>query len=289
MDQVTWVEGDILDITSLFDVMEGVDIVIHAAAVVSYGNADRSMLYQVNIEGTRNVVNVALEKGIGKLVYISSIAALGRKENGAMVDETTPWQSSPSDTHYAITKHKAEMEVWRGFAEGLTGVIVNPATIMGFGNWDDGSCAIFKSAYKEFGWYTNGVNGFVAVEDVAKATVELMKTEVSGERFIVCGANWSFRDLFNTMADGFGKKRPSRNANPWVSALAWRVEKVKSWISGVQPLITKESAKLANTHTLFNSSKLLKYLPGFSYTPLDEAIKAACKKYRAAITTTEKK
>lgn len=288
LDRVNWVEGDILDIPSLADAMEGIDTVIHAAAVVSYGHADKNRLYQVNIEGTKNVVNICLEKQVSRLVYVSSIAALGRKENGVVVDEATRWQDSPSNTHYSITKQRAELEVWRGFAEGLTGVVINPATIMGYGNWNDGSCAIFKSAFKEFGWYTQGVNGFVAVEDVATAAVELMKTDINEERFIVCSANWSFKKLFDTLADGFAKKRPRRNATPFISAIAWRVEKLKSWITRVKPLITKESAKLANTHTYFDSSKLLKALPNFSYTPLEVAIKAACIKYKKAVQENQK-
>ena len=98
------------------------------------------------------------------------------------------------------------MEVWRGIGEGLNAVIVNPSTILGYGDWNNSSCALFKNAYKEFPWYTNGINGFVAVEDVAKATVLLMESGISNERFIINGDNWSFKKLFNSMATGFGKK-----------------------------------------------------------------------------------
>ena len=272
-------EGDVLDVISLEDAMQGIDTVIHAAAVVSFGPGDRQQMYNVNIEGTANVVNTALETGIRRLVYISSVAALGRKKDSEVVDETAKWEDAQSNTHYAITKHRAELEVWRGFAEGLEGAILNPATIIGYGDWNDGSCAIFKSAYNEFGWYTNGINGFVDVEDVARACVELMKSGINEERFIVCGDNWSFKKLFDTMADGFGKKRPHRNATPFLSAIAWRMEKVKSWTTREKPLVTKESAKLANTETIFDSTKLLKALPGFSYTPLETSIQKACTQY----------
>lgn len=281
LNKVEWVEGDILDIISLEDAMQGIDTFIHSAAVVSFGAADRKKMYKVNIEGTANVVNVALETGIKKLIYISSVAALGRKKDSSVVDESAKWEDNSSNTHYSITKQKAEIEVWRGFAEGLEGVVLNPATILGYGNWNDGSSAMFKSAYNEFGWYTNGINGFTDVEDVAKATVELMKTEITEERFIVCNDNWSFKKLFDTMADGFGKKKPRREATPFLGAIAWRIEKLKSFFTGEKPLVTKESAKIANTETIFDGSKLLKALPGFTYTPLETSISNACKKYAA--------
>ncbi|OJU27001.1 MAG: 3-beta hydroxysteroid dehydrogenase [Sphingobacteriales bacterium 41-5] len=282
LEKVEWVEGDILDVISLEEAMRDIDTMIHAAAVVSFSVADRKQMYRVNIEGTANVVNMALETGVKRFIYISSVAALGRKKDSSVVDESAKWEDSPTNTHYAITKHKAEIEVWRGFAEGLEGVILNPATILGYGDWNDGSSAIFKSAYKEFGWYTNGINGFTDVEDVAKATVELMKSNITEERFIVCNDSWSFRKLFDTMAEAFGRKKPHREATPFLGGIAWRLEWIKSFFSGKKPLVTKESAKVANSETIFNGSKLSKTLPGFVYTPLETTIPNACRKYAAA-------
>lgn len=279
LKKVEWVEGDILDLISLGDAMRDIEIVIHAAAVVSFSAADRAQMYNINVQGTANVVNTALESGVRKLVYISSVAALGRKKDGAVVNENTKWEESRSNTHYAISKYRAELEVWRGFAEGLEGVVLNPATILGYGNWNDGSSAIFKNVYNEFGWYTNGINGFVDVEDVAKATVELTNSDITEERFVICGDNWSFKKLLDTMADGFGKKRPHREATPLLSGLAWRIEKIKSLIKGTRPLVTKESAKVANTETIFDNTKLPKVLKWFRYTPLEETIRKACAQY----------
>lgn len=280
LKKVQWVEGDVLDVMALADAMHGIDIVIHSAAVVSFNKSDRNHMYQINIQGTANVVNVAIEQKVRRLVYISSVAALGRSKNSTVVDENAKWEDSKANTHYAITKHKAELEVWRGFAEGLEGVILNPATIIGYGNWSTGSSAIFKSAYNEFGWYTNGVNGFTDVEDVAKAAVELMKSNITEQRFIVCNDNWSFKKLFDTMADAFGKKRPHREATPFLGAIAWRIEKLKSFFSRQKPLVTRETAKLAQTQTIFDNTKLPKTLPQFKYTPLANTIHKACNQYK---------
>nr|WP_262903558.1 NAD-dependent epimerase/dehydratase family protein [Niabella beijingensis] len=280
LNRVDWIEGDILDITSLEEAMQGIDTVIHSAAIVSFSKKERRHMYQVNVEGTANVVNMALQAGVRRLIHISSVAAIGRKKDSSTVDETAKWEDSKNNTHYAISKFRAELEVWRGFAEGLEGVVLNPATILGYGNWNDGSCAIFKNVYKEFGWYTSGINGFADVEDVAKATAMLLNSSISEKRFIVCNANWRFRQLLDTMADAFGKKRPHRHASPFLSGLAWRMEWLKSLITRSKPLVTRESAKVANSETLFDGSRLPEALPGFQYRPLEETIQNACSRYK---------
>ncbi|MBS1563755.1 MAG: NAD-dependent epimerase/dehydratase family protein, partial [Bacteroidetes bacterium] len=234
-DKVEWIEGDVLEPASLENGMRGMDAVIHAAAIVSFSAADRLPMYQTNVDGTANVVNAALLTGVGRFVHISSVASLGREAGGGTVTEEKKWQDSRVNTHYAISKQLAEMEVWRGMGEGLNTVVLNPSTIIGYGDWNSSSCAIFKNVYNEFPWYTTGINGFVAVDDVAAAAVALMETPVRGERFIVNGDNWSFRQLFDTMADAFHKKRPHREATPFLGELAWRMEKFKSLFTGKKP------------------------------------------------------
>jgi len=279
LNRAEWVQGDVLDVMSLQDAMDGMDTVIHAAAAVSFIKKERENMYQVNVEGTANVVNMALVKNIKRLVHISSVAALGRTPGGGRVNEEKKWEESKVNTHYAKSKYKAELEVWRGIGEGLEAVILNPSTILGYGDWNTGSCAIFKNIYKEFKWFTTGINGFVDVEDVARVAVLLMESGISEERFIVNGDTWSFRQLQYTMADNFHKKRPAKVATPFLLGIAWRVEKIKSLFSGVRPLLTKESAKVAVSKTWFENDKLLRALPGFSFTPLEETIKKACRKY----------
>jgi dihydroflavonol-4-reductase len=282
LDKVEWVDGDVLDVVSLDDAMEGIDKIIHAAALVSFVKKDRKKMYKVNVEGTANVVNMALEKNIPRLVYISSVAALGRTAHRGHVNEEKKWEESKMNTHYAKSKYKAELEVWRATGEGLSTVILNPATILGFGDWNKSSAAIFKSVYHEFGWYSPGINGFVDVEDVAKATVLLMESEYTEQRYIVNGDNWPFKKLLETIADGLGKKRPSRQTTRALMSLAWRMEIIKSLFTGNKPLLTKESARVAHSKTIFENDKILKALPGFSFTPLQESIQKACEKYLVA-------
>jgi dihydroflavonol-4-reductase len=287
LDAVEWIEGDVLDVVALQDAMEGVDTVIHSAAVVSFAKKDRKDMYHINVEGTANVVNMALEKNVRRLIHISSVAALGRTTDGGQVNEEKKWEESKANTHYGKSKFKAELQVWRGMSEGLEAVILNPSTILGYGDWHNSSCAIFNNVYKEFKWYPPGINGFVDVEDVAKLVILLMESTINEERFIVSGDTWPFKKLQDTIADGFGKKRPQKQTTPFLMALAWRLEKVKSFFTGKKPLLTKESAKVAQSQTWFENDKILKALPGFSFTPLEETIKKACEKYSGTISAVQ--
>lgn len=279
LQQVEWIDGDVLDYVSLEEALAEVDTVIHSAAVVSFHRKDRELLYKTNIEGTTNVVNAAIECGVRRFVHVSSVAALGRKGDGSIVTEEKKWEESAINTHYAISKYHAELEVWRGIAEGLQGVIVNPSTVLGFGDWNSSSCAIFKNAYREFPWYTHGVNGFVDVEDVSRAIVSLMKSDINSERFILNSENWSFQQLLNTMADHFNKKRPSRHATPFLGNIAWRMERLRAMITGVKPLLSRESARVAQSRTHFSNEKILRTLNGFAFKPLEETIAKACSLY----------
>lgn len=279
-DNVEWVEGDILDVVSLQDALVGVDAVIHSAAVVSFAKEDRRQMYQVNVDGTANVMNMALEAGIKRVVHISSVAALGRTADGGMVDEDKKWEDTKINTHYAKSKYRGELEVWRAMGEGLPAVILNPSTILGYGDWHSSSSAIFRNMYNGFPWYSPGINGFVAVQDVARASVAMLQNDITESRFIVNGDNWPFKKLLETIADGFNRRRPHRQTTPLLAAIAWRMEKIKSFFSGHKPLLTKESARVAHSKTRFNNQKILNTLPGFQFTPLEQAIHEACEQYK---------
>ncbi|MEP7257293.1 MAG: NAD-dependent epimerase/dehydratase family protein [Flavitalea sp.] len=282
-ERVEWVDCDVLDAAGLEEAMIGVDSVIHSAAKVTFHEKEKSDMLSVNIDGAANVVNAALEKNVRRLIHVSSVASLDRKINGLLVNEEKKWEASKKNTNYAISKYYSEMEAWRGIAEGLSGVIVNPSTILGYGDWNASSCSLFKNIYNNFPWYTNGMNGFVDVEDVSRAIVQLLKSDITSERFIISGDNWSFRKTFDAIADGFGKKRPHRLATPFLGTLAWRLEKLRTLFTGQKSLITRESARMAQNNTLFDNRKLLAALPGFSFTPLEQTINKACNQYAAKL------
>ena len=279
LQQVQWITGDVRDVIGLEEAMEGVDGVIHTAAKVSFSGRDRNELFRINVDGTANVVNAAITQNVPRFVHVSSVAALGRMGHGETVTEEKSWEESRHNTNYAISKFRGEIEVWRGIGEGLPAVVVNPSTILGYGDWDSSSCTLFRSAYKEFPWYTHGVNGFVDVTDTARAVVCLLETDITGERYILNGDNWTFRRLFETIAAGFGKKPPSREATPFMAGIAWRTARLKSLFSGQPGILTRESARVAQSSTYFDNGKILEQLPGFHFTPLEETIREACSAY----------
>ncbi|WP_142684492.1 NAD-dependent epimerase/dehydratase family protein [Chitinophaga polysaccharea] len=272
-DKIEWLPGDILDVCALEDAMQGVTQVYHCAAVVSFQAADKDRLLKINVEGTANVVNMALDAGVKKLLYVSSVAAIGRAKPGAAVNEECEWEDSKNNSRYSISKFQGEMEVWRGIAEGLEAVVVNPSIILGAGFWDDGSGSLLKNAWKEFPYYTQGVNGFVDVEDVVTAMIRLMDSNISEQRFILSADNWSYLQLFTTMAQALGKKPPHIAAKPWMAEVVWRLEKVKGLFTGKQPLITRETAHTAQLKVYYENKKILAALPGFQFRPLEETIR----------------
>ena len=197
---------NILDVVGLEDVMQGIEQVYHCAAIVSFAPSRKRELFSINIEGTANVVNAALQAGIQKMVHVSSVAALGRIREGEPINETMNWTEETSNSIYGQSKYLGELEVWRGIGEGLNAVIVNPVIILGCADWKSGSSQIFKSVYDEFPWYTEGVSGFVDAGDVAKAMIALMQSDISNERFIISAENSSYRQVFNWIADGNQKQ-----------------------------------------------------------------------------------
>jgi len=277
--QITWFQGDVLDVISLEEAMQGITQVYHCAAVVSFQPAAHRSMLQINIEGTANVVNLALDAGVQKLVHVSSVAALGRTKEGAPVSEESEWIESRNNSQYAVSKYRSEMEVWRGVAEGLPAAIVNPSIILGSSYWHDGSGALFKNAWKEFPFYTKGINGYVDVEDVVKVMCALMDSDISGERYLLSSENWSYYDLFAEMAAQLGKKPPHINVQSWLAEIVWRTEKVKGLFSGSKPLVTKETARTAQMKIYYNTDKILQALPEFRFTPLKQTIARVCKDF----------
>ena len=148
-DKVEWMRGDILDIYSLQDAMQDVNKVYHCAAIVSYDPKQKKLLHTTNIEGTANVVNACIETNVEKLLYVSSVSAIGRMRQKEMISEQMQWSEETNNSEYGRTKYYAEMEVWRGIGEGLNAVIVNPTIILGALDWNKTSSAIFKNVYND--------------------------------------------------------------------------------------------------------------------------------------------
>jgi len=271
-DKIEWAEGDILDISSLDEAMNGVKKVYHCAAIISYARKHAEKMMLVNAEGTANIVNAALYNKVEKLVYISSIAALGRtgKEN-EVVSEDTPWERKNLTSDYSVSKFLAEREVWRSIAEGLNAVILNPSIIVGAGNWDAGSCKLFSTVYKGFKFYTGGVTGYVDVRDVVKISEHLMNSDISNERFIICSDNISYHEFLTSIANALGVKGPNIKAGKFLSSLAWRAEWLKARFNNKEPSVTKQTAYIANKKVFFNNTKIKDAIK-YNFIPIKTSI-----------------
>ncbi len=270
------IKCDILDVDTLQEIMQSITHVYHCAAIVSYYPKDKRKLLKINIEGTANIVNICVDANVKKLVHVSSVAALGRMIDGAMISEQMNWTEETGNSVYGKSKYFSELEVWRGIAEGLNAVIVNPSLIIGGDNWESSSSAIFKKAFEEFKWYTEGVTGFVDVRDVARAMILLMNSDITCERFILNGENISYREIFSSIANCFGRRPPYKKVNPLLAEMIWRIEKMKSLVTSSNPLLTKETVRTAQAKVYFDNRKILNALSQFHFTKIKDAIEFTC-------------
>ncbi len=274
-EEIEWVSGDILDYFRMEEFLEGVDEVYHCAAVVAFNPEERSEMMTINVEGTRNLVNAALEKGVKKFCHVSSVAALGNAKNGQLVNETTNWVPAKKVSGYSESKFFSETEVWRGIEEGLDAVIVNPSIVLGPGNWNSGSSRFFKAVGEGLKFYTKGVTGFVDVRDVTRAMRWLMAEPhfnvCKNQRFLLNAENRSYKSLFSEIAGALGKTPPRFFASDFFLALAWRGAAIWGRIARKSPAITRETAANSNAVRKFDGDKIKRFL-NFEYLPVSTSI-----------------
>lgn len=254
---IQWVDADLLVPESLDKAFTGISHVYHAAALVSFDPRDKAKLIKNNREVSANVVNACLQHKVKKLLHVSSTSALGSSQNGELINEECIWSPDKFNTGYSISKFKSEMEVWRGIEEGLSAVIVNPSIILGPGFWNRGSASMFSNIKKGLKFYSEGVTGFIGVEDVAQFMIKLMNSDISGERFILNSENLSYHEAFDLIAASLKVKAPSVEASPFLSGMAWRLDAFRSYF-GVPRVITKEAVRASMNICRFSNEKVKK-------------------------------
>lgn len=257
---VDWQNCDLLDLPRLREVLTGVDLIYHCAALVSFDTADDQALIDNNVQATANLMNLAREAGVKKVIHVSSVAALGRNVTGGMIDENSQWTGRKENSAYARSKYQAELEAWRASEEGLPLVIVNPSIIIGPGDWQTGSSALFGKIAGGFKFYSEGINAYVDVRDVAAAMIQLMDSDILGERFVLMAENRSYREVFEMIADALRVQRPSIAAKPWMGAAVWRLEKLRALITGKPPMVTPDTVQTSFQANYYSNEKLRKTL-----------------------------
>lgn len=266
---VDWVQADIRDVTALESAFDGITSVYHCAGLISFNPKHYKELRTINIDGTANVVNLCIAHGVEKLCYVSSIATLGEPKTNGIVDEGCFWNPDEDHNIYAITKYGAEMEVWRASQEGVPVVVVNPGVIFG-GYVPSKSMDVFDKVNADFSLYTDGGSGFVAVEDVVKAMIFLMNSEIENERFVLVSESLKYQTMLSLVAKSLEKRGPKTRITKPMLKLVQYADAIYSLFNGGSRTVDKHTVKSLTEMSYYDNSKMKSL--GFEFEPVASAI-----------------
>jgi nucleoside-diphosphate-sugar epimerase len=275
--KIDWVRADLNDIDTLDGAFKNVDQVYHAAALISFNPNDYRKLKKINAIGTANIVNLCIFNNVKKLCYVSTIGAIGKSTGGNKATEENDWTSQEANV-YGLTKHRAEMEVWRGSQEGLPVVIVNPGVIIGPGFWDSGSGDLFTTANKGYMYYPPGGTGFITVSDVVKMMTSLMQSDIVNQRYIAVADNLTYNQILTKLCKGLGKTAPTKKLKIWQLQIGRGFDFLRNLIAKKGRRITKRAIRSLMHPEIYENEKIRKAL-GFEFESLDGAISFSCQKF----------
>lgn len=270
--------GDIRDMDSLMRAMKGCDTVFHTAAIVSFWKRKREEQLDVNVTGTRRIVEACRACGVGKLVHTSSVAALGFRVDGKLIDETTAFNWGTHIT-YKYSKYLAEQEVLAGVDHVLDATIVNPAIVIGPGDvYVHGGQIVRDIKCARMPFYVDGGMNVVSVHDVVDGHIAAAARGRSGERYILGGENLTHKEVFTRTARTVGGRAPKLKAPVWMAAGVARACDLIGDVTRKQPWITPELISGIGLYNWYSSDKAKREL-GCSSTPIDAAIREAYEWY----------
>lgn len=275
---VEWLAGDLLD-TDLLRAALTPDVthVFHCAGLVSYAPQDVDRLQQINVGGTAAVVDACLERPGVRLAHVSSVAALGRAAAAGpgpqVVTEAATWDLGAAHPAYAASKYLGELEVWRGAAEGLATVVVNPSVVLGPGDWHRSSTRLLRYAYEQHWVYTRGLVNFVDVRDVVAQLLALALDlpAVRDQRFILSAGALPLADFFRQAAAAWGRHPPTIAVPSWAAEAIWRFEHARALLTGARPLITRDTARAGRRPVVYANDHV-RHTTGLPFRPLAETI-----------------
>ena len=280
---VDLVRGDIRDRDGVGRALEGCSALYHLAAIYKLWLPDPSTIYEVNVEGTKTVLFAAMRANVDRVVYTSSIAAVGRPETGALADETTAFNLWDESNDYIRSKWLGERDALRFAREGLPVVVVNPA--FPFGERDIAPMPTGQFIVEALGervpGYPGGGFNAVDVDDVAEGHVLAEEHGRVGERYILGNHNLSFKEFFDSVAEIGGAKPVARRLPDrlyW--AIGWAMEAYANRVSQRPPMITYKAARYASRKLWFECSKAQREL-GMPRTPLADTLEKAERWLRA--------
>lgn len=269
---IEFIEGDLLDYPSLESAVANCDLIVHAAAMVSFDADKEDLMMEVNGYGTQALIDLALAHGVSRFIHVSSVAALDRTVKG-IISEKNRWQEKEAKTAYARSKFAAEREIWRGQGEGLSVAALYPSIVIGAGNWQSESTpSLFKKASDGLKVYPTGSSGFVDVRDVAKATRLVLERNVDGDRFLLNSVNLSWKSAFTRIAQSLGKKPPAIPIAPWVSALAWPIAVLLAKVTKQPAALTRDTHRTSQASLSYDGGKILQET-NFIYRNIEETFR----------------
>jgi nucleoside-diphosphate-sugar epimerase len=291
---VEWLAGDLLDTEQLrVALTPDVTHVFHCAGLVSYAPQDEDLLLSVNVQGTAALVDACLERPGIRLAHVSSVAALGGPAASTFpgadgqlpVTEKATWDLGAAHPAYATSKYLGELEVWRGVAEGLSAIVVNPSVVLGPGDWNRSSTRLLRYAHQQHRFYTHGLINFVDVRDVVEQLLALAldHTKLSGERYILSAEAVPLADFFRQAAGALQRRPPTMAVPDWAAEVIWRLEHVRAIVTGARPLITKDTARAGRQPVVYRHDKV-QSATGLTFRPLAETL-AWCASELATKTT----
>jgi dihydroflavonol-4-reductase len=275
------VVGDILDgPDALVEAMADCEWVFHTAAVTQYWRRSQEGLYRVNVEGTRNVLTAALGAGVKRLVFTSSLGAMGLPANGNTLDESCHFNLKPEEFPYGHSKYLAEKEVYRATAQGLQAVIVNPSVIIGPRDVNRLGGSIILAAAKGRMLVTlPGGTNFVAIEDVVAGHIAAAERGRVAERYILAGENLSYRLVAVVVCETVGRRAPFVVLPSWSLPAAAAVVAVARAVLGDRVPIAPSQIRMSGAAIYANGEKALREL-GLPQTPFRSAVEHAYDWYR---------
>ncbi len=274
-----FLQGDVRDPESLRTATRGCTYVFHAAALVGFSAKHRDEQYNVNVLGTRNVIDACIASGVRRLVHVSSIAALGFPPPGTIGDERTPY-SWKQRTGYKASKHLAEQEILAGVDRGLDAVIVNPSVVIGERDIHFRGGQLVRDARR--GLLLLAVKGgmnVVYVGDVVRGMIAAAERGRKGERYILCGENMTHKEIFRRTAEIVGRWGPVATVPTGALRLAAHAIEAVSGLLGVNPLLTGDLVANAGKFNWYSCAKAQREL-GYTFTPFDDTIRAAYRWYK---------
>jgi dihydroflavonol-4-reductase len=281
--------NDILDMAGLIRIFEGVDAVVHSAGLVSFNSRNKKKLLDINVLGTRNVVNACLANGTKKLIHISSVSALGspsrsgpeqgRHRKNSSVNEENRWLAGTIASDYAKSKYLSELEVFRGMEEGLNVTVVNPSFVLAAGDGERSSSHLFGYVWRQRRLYTDVILNYVDARDVAKIVTRLLHENHNGERFIASAGTVALKEILQQVAHRFQKKAPSIAVPRRLAATAAWLEEFRSRLIGSEPMITRQSVRASREAVVFENAKAKSVL-GVEFQSLENTLDWCCDVYR---------